>query len=238
MMDILMSETCWAHKWNKIASDIKLVFHSSTITMMHGPINIRFKKKTLSLAQPLNRPRHPHIFLLGLHNKNNLRHSGTNPEDQVACAPLILYGGTPFLWVLWSYQSFGAWNSGVPSRTPVQYVHPHLTWHPLLTAPYKNPTDFPIRNSLGISVTLSGYLWQIKLCTSSRHLSSPVRPQLKSVNSRRHGVAVTSVSNYPTNQNATLPRFNAACAQAQLKFSWRRLHAEHFLVVRGTVYIG
>ena len=26
MMDILMSETCWAHKkWNKIASDIKLV---------------------------------------------------------------------------------------------------------------------------------------------------------------------------------------------------------------------
>ena len=30
-MDILMSETFWAHnKWNKIASDIKLVFHSST----------------------------------------------------------------------------------------------------------------------------------------------------------------------------------------------------------------
>ena len=32
MMDILMSETCWAHtKWNKIASDIELVFHSSTM---------------------------------------------------------------------------------------------------------------------------------------------------------------------------------------------------------------
>jgi len=42
MMAILMSETCWAHnKLNKIASDIKLVFHSSTIAMMHGPINIR-----------------------------------------------------------------------------------------------------------------------------------------------------------------------------------------------------
>ena len=41
MMDILISETCWVHKkWNKIKSDIKLVFHSSTITMMHGPINI------------------------------------------------------------------------------------------------------------------------------------------------------------------------------------------------------
>ena len=39
---ILMSETCWAHnKRNKIASDIKLVFHSSTIAMMHGPISIR-----------------------------------------------------------------------------------------------------------------------------------------------------------------------------------------------------
>ena len=43
MMDILMSKTCWAHKkWNKIASDIKLVFYSSTIRVMHGRINIRF----------------------------------------------------------------------------------------------------------------------------------------------------------------------------------------------------
>ena len=34
-MDILMPETCWAHnKWNKIVSDIKLVFHSSTISNM------------------------------------------------------------------------------------------------------------------------------------------------------------------------------------------------------------
>jgi len=47
MMDILMSETCWAHKkWNKIASDIKLVFYSSTITMMHGPIYIRLMQVT------------------------------------------------------------------------------------------------------------------------------------------------------------------------------------------------
>ena len=29
-VDILMSETCWTHKkWNKIATDTKLVFHSS-----------------------------------------------------------------------------------------------------------------------------------------------------------------------------------------------------------------
>jgi len=46
VMDILMSETCWAHKkWNKIASDIELVFYYATITMMHGPINIRFTSK-------------------------------------------------------------------------------------------------------------------------------------------------------------------------------------------------
>ena len=43
MMDILISETRWAQKkWNKIASDIKLVFYSSNITMMHVPINIIF----------------------------------------------------------------------------------------------------------------------------------------------------------------------------------------------------
>ena len=44
IMDILISETCWVHKkWNKIASDIKLVFYYSTNKMMHGPINIRGK---------------------------------------------------------------------------------------------------------------------------------------------------------------------------------------------------
>ena len=49
MIDILMSETCWAHnKWNKIASDIKLVFHSSTNTTMHGPINIRVTQVVFS----------------------------------------------------------------------------------------------------------------------------------------------------------------------------------------------
>jgi len=34
MMDILMFETCWVHKkWNKTASDIKLVFYSSTVLL-------------------------------------------------------------------------------------------------------------------------------------------------------------------------------------------------------------
>jgi hypothetical protein len=43
MMDIVMPETCSAcKKYNKIISGIWLVFYSSVITMMHGPINIRF----------------------------------------------------------------------------------------------------------------------------------------------------------------------------------------------------
>ena len=41
VMDILMSETCWAHKkWNKIASDIKLVFYSSDIGHVKNEITI------------------------------------------------------------------------------------------------------------------------------------------------------------------------------------------------------
>ena len=51
-IDILMSETIWAHnKWNNVASDIKLVFHSSTIAMMHGPINIRFTSRFLCFVK-------------------------------------------------------------------------------------------------------------------------------------------------------------------------------------------
>ena len=42
MMDVLMSETCWAHKkCNKIASDIKLVFHSSAITCRDSVVSFR-----------------------------------------------------------------------------------------------------------------------------------------------------------------------------------------------------
>ena len=45
-MDILMSETCWAHKkWNKVASDIKLVVHSSTICTCNAVFSARYKLK-------------------------------------------------------------------------------------------------------------------------------------------------------------------------------------------------
>ena len=58
MMDILMSETCWAHKkWNKISSDIKLVFHSSNITVMRGPINIRFTSIQSNTRVPVEQGR-------------------------------------------------------------------------------------------------------------------------------------------------------------------------------------
>ena len=40
MMDILMFETFWTHKkWNKIASDIKLVFYPSK-TRNYLPLNV------------------------------------------------------------------------------------------------------------------------------------------------------------------------------------------------------
>ena len=40
MMDILISETHWAHKkWNKISNDIKLVFHSSTVKTIRNTVN-------------------------------------------------------------------------------------------------------------------------------------------------------------------------------------------------------
>ena len=42
MMDILMSETCWAHKkLNKIGSDIKLVFYSSNIYIYLFTVSVR-----------------------------------------------------------------------------------------------------------------------------------------------------------------------------------------------------
>jgi len=64
MMDVLMSETCWAHKkWNKIASDIKLVFYSSAITMMHGPINVRFWVCVCSHSYAVCRAHAPYCYL-------------------------------------------------------------------------------------------------------------------------------------------------------------------------------
>jgi len=48
MMDILLSETCWAHKkWNKIASDIKLVFYSVTTHFVNNNISVNVTKNTL-----------------------------------------------------------------------------------------------------------------------------------------------------------------------------------------------
>jgi len=47
MMDILMFETIWVHKkWNKIASDIKLVFYSS----ITSPLFIIYSIQKLKLS--------------------------------------------------------------------------------------------------------------------------------------------------------------------------------------------
>ena len=77
-MDILMSETCWAHnKWNQIASDIKLVFHSSTIAMMHSPINIRFTYLYLC--------KHPEQCFPNVFARGNLLASKNNHESLHPC---------------------------------------------------------------------------------------------------------------------------------------------------------
>ena len=59
MMDILISETCWAHKkWNKIASDIKSVFYSSTIQL----INLTFREPCIVMYS-YNKSQQDALFL-------------------------------------------------------------------------------------------------------------------------------------------------------------------------------
>jgi len=49
MMDILTSETCWAHKkLNKIASDIKLVFYSTITQCSLVDVRWRFRETSIS----------------------------------------------------------------------------------------------------------------------------------------------------------------------------------------------
>jgi len=61
MMDILMSKTCWAHKkWNKIASDIKLVFYSSTWESVISVMNTEWSVSLLG------------FLVLGASNHNGL----------------------------------------------------------------------------------------------------------------------------------------------------------------------
>ena len=66
-MDILMSETCWAHnKWNKITSDIKLVFHSSTShRLLHIVWNAKFHcriRNSPQLVPVLSQINSVHVF--------------------------------------------------------------------------------------------------------------------------------------------------------------------------------
>jgi len=50
MMGIVVPETRSAYKkYNKIISDLYLVFYSSVITMMHGPTNIKLCLRSICL---------------------------------------------------------------------------------------------------------------------------------------------------------------------------------------------
>jgi len=52
MIDILMSETCWAHKkWNKIVTSSRSFILQLSITMMHSPINIKKNQLVALISQ-------------------------------------------------------------------------------------------------------------------------------------------------------------------------------------------
>ena len=101
-MDILMSETCWAHnKWNKIANDIKLLFHSSTIEMMRGPINIRCIVTSLQAGR------------LEFRNGEEIHLFSKHSDPAFKMYRLLFIGN----------KAAGAWGWPLTSLTPV-----HLMW--------------------------------------------------------------------------------------------------------------
>jgi len=88
MIDILMSETCWAHKkWNKIAIDIKFIFYSSTLSSVVEFGESRFsailspfvrRKYEASVLNPASSYQHSHIYFLFVTRK----FSATHPRPQ------------------------------------------------------------------------------------------------------------------------------------------------------------
>jgi len=97
---------CWAHKkWNKVTSDIKLVFYSWTMTMMHGPINIRYVILiALPLQQWLHEPasilRHTYVACLVLIDKIPLVHTWywPNLKSVGGWSPANIFGAQ-MLWI-------------------------------------------------------------------------------------------------------------------------------------------
>jgi len=67
MMDILMSETRWAHKkWNKITSDIELVFYSSKEPLFKLKSALQFNKQNISTLPTKKSSNHISFFSLAL----------------------------------------------------------------------------------------------------------------------------------------------------------------------------
>jgi len=64
MMDIFMSETCWAHKkWNKIASVIKFVFYSST---RNSDVHRAVHSNIISIGNQPDAPMYQIYFIFGM----------------------------------------------------------------------------------------------------------------------------------------------------------------------------
>ena len=94
MMDILMSGTCWAHKkWNKIASDIKLVFYSSTMLCCIYMLMYVFYRCGNTLSFP--KPR-------GHGSRRSLR-------DPALCNIVCAEQNLTSMWGFLSHNRFKAW---------------------------------------------------------------------------------------------------------------------------------
>ena len=107
MMDILMSETCWTHKkWNKIASDIKLVFYSSTLRVIMFSV---FNNNEIWL-QGFNVLRYS--FLIAELFSPTFQEETNSVLSQKCRKTALLYGVTPFVsQMIWNITAAASYSS-------------------------------------------------------------------------------------------------------------------------------
>ena len=124
MMDILMSETCWAHKkWNKITSDIKLVFHSSTwFLILHFVVLVRYCKPVLSCL-------------------SFTKHVGFSPNPADMYLGAVWFECKRLFWVLSSFEKI---RRGQTLRLP----HSHYISHSFHLTIHRITSSCPIQPTL------------------------------------------------------------------------------------------
>jgi len=88
MMDILMSETCWTHKnWNKIASNIKLVFYSSNYQSWTISVLLLVIQGSKAVTGPKGYYRCRQIIATNLGKRRLTRHRSALPANLTSSRP-------------------------------------------------------------------------------------------------------------------------------------------------------